>query len=174
LAGAGAVSGVAVAVEADHALSQHRCMCPRYVCTPRAQWQAEHLTRNSHVGLIPSPAATKLLDASHTHQWRALGSGHTRLLPALQQPLDSRPCCHCYSQILTPKGNHSWMTSARWWDRRSTYSAWVALSGKERLNALLGDTWLGNRAAAGNEWTQSYLFHPIRGEEAVTFTSHYI
>jgi hypothetical protein len=37
------------------------------------------------------------------------------------------------------------------------YSAWAALSGEERLNALLGDAWWGDRAAAGNEWTQSYL-----------------
>jgi hypothetical protein len=36
------------------------------------------------------------------------------------------------------------------------YSAWAALSGGERLNALLGDKWWGDRAA-GNEWTQSYL-----------------
>jgi hypothetical protein len=37
------------------------------------------------------------------------------------------------------------------------YSAWTALSGEERLNTLLGDTWWGGQAAAGNEWTQSCL-----------------
>jgi hypothetical protein len=45
------------------------------------------------------------------------------------------------------------------------YSAWAALSG-ERLNALLGDTWWGDRAAAGNEWTQSCLQLARGGEEA--------
>jgi hypothetical protein len=38
------------------------------------------------------------------------------------------------------------------------YSVWAALSGEERHN-LLGDTWWGDRAAAGNEWTQPYLLH---------------